>query len=312
MKLKYLSILLSWLVILPVGAFASADDPYTSYNNDLSSYDPSSFSLSDTFENNSLDVLDFSCSSSDLCLLSIQDDDGFNCDIMAMGDSITYNNCSTQTLSSDWSNMLYFSMWWEGYAWFDYINLHLVEWSSGGAWGGDIPWDDSTSDWLSNFSSSLNTLVGNLTISFSDYLPTLILIWFGVVILFVFRWYIKHATVELFSMYKNRKKSEWRYQNEDVNAMYKDRKNDFVKNHDLNNAVSERYYNASSRQDIFEKDYFNNRDKYYYDELVHNWDHFFRSNKETWEEEELFTDWKWYKTWGNFKTWVVWKRFNVD
>lgn len=292
-KIKLL--LLSWLVILPVGAFAQ---DYT-ITSDWSSYTPTTFST-DWW---TVSLKSYVCAPWNDCNIYIKSWSLAFCrvDYESWISDIDTNTCDNKEINP-WTYEIFHM---SSMDYFDSITFSIV-------WEDSWAWVDSSSEWLSNFSLTLTSLVWDLTTSFTNYLPTLILLWFGVLVFFVFRWYIKHASVELFSMYKNRNKSEWRYQNEDVNAMYNDRKNDFVKNHDLNNAVSKKYYDADARQEIFAEDYFNNHDKYFYDELVYKWDHFFRSNKETWEEEELFTDWKWYKTWWNYKTWVLWRRFNVD
>ena len=222
-------IALSSLLVLP--AFTSADTNSFEFSKVGSSYSPSSFTTNGwVLWNISL----WSCQWYNKCAFSIKDTS--NTDLCYLlyatsSSSIQINTCSDLELS-DWSYTISTrsSQWL-----FDMISFDVV-WQT-------IPVDPETpenSDVLWFFWSTLEWLVGNLLSSFGGILPTLILVWFGVLVVFVFWWYIKHASVELFHMWKDRNKSMKYYSNEDVVQMYSNWRKKWVSKHDINNIIKDK------------------------------------------------------------------------
>lgn len=110
----------------------------------------------------------------------------------------------------------------------------------------DTDWSISIPSW---FTDSINWLVSSFAWSIWNYAPTIIIVWLGVVLLFAFWWYIRHASSELFTLNRKWKKSLSWFQKEDLVNMYTNWKNDRVSKHDVNNIIENDYdYDDVSRR----------------------------------------------------------------
>ena len=218
MKIKYLSVLLLSSLVLPV--FAYAQD-YT-FTSDWSSYNVSSF----TTDWWVINMTDYTCVSNE-CSISIWSWNSAFCRIDYQYEFDIY--------TCDWKTLLpwTYRVVSQTFDYFDSITFSIVPENSW-AWTVDpeIPLDVVWS-----FKTTLQWLVSDLVIWFYNYLPLVIVIWIGVLMIFTLRWYIRHASSEIFTLNKNSKKSLSWFQNEDIVNMYSNWKKDRVSKHDINKIV---------------------------------------------------------------------------
>jgi len=201
--------------------------------------------------------------------------DSFTCPSSAWYEcSISFYQWSTRKCSIasyPWSSDLevntcsYLPAWTYDIYWEWYTSIHIQWYVNELPTTPSDPETPESDNVVWSFWSGLSDLVGNLLSSFSGILPTLILVWFGVLVVFVFWWYVKHVSVELFSMWRNRNKSLSYYQNEDVNAMYNNWRTDFVKKHDVNKIIENDYdyEDVSRRAETYADNELINNDLFY-------------------------------------------------